>query len=707
MGLMISELLSGAAPGSGGALAPARPNETVPGGAGGNDEFASRLSAMLQQLRNNASQNAEATQRQELATDTAGGDAAGEACGLVADAAVAEVPTGPAKPGKPVLGALILGPTLNVIQPVQQVPDPQSLMAFARSQGLDDRAIQWLLGPAVPADPDASEVTQPGDGEAVAPLDSAAGIAAAGHATATMLASPTAAAQVEGLSGTDLTEDAQTANMATDAQAVTAPNDASPADLQALAAQVMELLRQWLSRPTVPQPSAQTTELPSSELLFVLNKPLAASATESVDPMGSIQAAVASPTQGVPLTDAMRAALGAATQIVTAQTEGDALPLQTQASGAATPQLAPTTPQSPSPTPDDALKDVRQALIALMAALSNATESSTAATTSWAGRGATPAQTESQVLGHQAMVFVRAATRLQTSLAQAAANAPAAAKAKPPAPVRTVEIDLTEAWIGDDPTSATQERTRAQRQAVLRDAASAPLSTARALASRPHATVQGQEAAFAPLPSAAAAVSAPADTTHPAALIAGADRAVPSHALLLQTLEDPSRQRAAQSVNAAAPGSDPGGYKPQDPHRGQALAERMGEAVAQRLLQAVDRGEWSVKLALKPANLGHVEVQMRMHAGGLDAQFQASQSLTRDLLSDGLQRLRDSLTQMGMDVAQLNVGGGRSQQRGGDSTPRQTATVKAAGVETTEETDATNQPILSRPQRASGWDMLV
>ena len=44
------------------------------------------------------------------------------------------------------LTTVAVSPGLNVIQPAQSELDGQSLVAFARAQGLDDRAVQWLFG---------------------------------------------------------------------------------------------------------------------------------------------------------------------------------------------------------------------------------------------------------------------------------------------------------------------------------------------------------------------------------------------------------------------------------------------------------------------------------------------------------------------------------------------------------------------------------
>ena len=46
------------------------------------------------------------------------------------------------------LKAIHLGPHMNVITSGATVPDEQSLEAFARSQGLDETAVQWLMGSA-------------------------------------------------------------------------------------------------------------------------------------------------------------------------------------------------------------------------------------------------------------------------------------------------------------------------------------------------------------------------------------------------------------------------------------------------------------------------------------------------------------------------------------------------------------------------------
>lgn len=101
----------------------------------------------------------------------------------------------------------------------------------------------------------------------------------------------------------------------------------------------------------------------------------------------------------------------------------------------------------------------------------------------------------------------------------------------------------------------------------------------------------------------------------------------------------------------------------------QNLADKMGHAIGQRILSEMEKGQWHLKLQLRPATLGHIEVEMRMRSGEFDAVFTAPHHLTRDLLQDGMNRLRDTLSQMGMDVASIHVQDGQTGQRGGDSTP--------------------------------------
>ena len=139
----------------------------------------------------------------------------------------------------------------------------------------------------------------------------------------------------------------------------------------------------------------------------------------------------------------------------------------------------------------------------------------------------------------------------------------------------------------------------------------------------------------------------------------------------------------------------------------QNLAEKMGQAVGQRILSEMERGQWHLKLQLRPATLGHIEVEMRMRSGEFDAVFNAPNAITRDLLQDGMSKLRETLSQMGMDVANIHVGGGQTGQSGGDPTPG-----FSKGKPTqAKESDQKNTTEISRAPRVKdpndGLDVLV
>jgi len=139
----------------------------------------------------------------------------------------------------------------------------------------------------------------------------------------------------------------------------------------------------------------------------------------------------------------------------------------------------------------------------------------------------------------------------------------------------------------------------------------------------------------------------------------------------------------------------------------QELAEKMGQAVGKRILSEMENGQWHLKLSLRPASLGHIEVEMRMRSGELDAVFTANQALTRELLQDGMSKLKDTLNQMGMDVASMQVGDGQTQKRGGESTPGQMS--KSTNTENGDSQSTQAQPISAPRMKMGkdGWDVLV
>ncbi len=87
----------------------------------------------------------------------------------------------------------------------------------------------------------------------------------------------------------------------------------------------------------------------------------------------------------------------------------------------------------------------------------------------------------------------------------------------------------------------------------------------------------------------------------------------------------------------------------------QQVLQRFGELLGQRLLQQIGQGNWKVEMALEPADLGSIQIELEWRKGELEASFKASQATTRELLQEGLPRLREVLERAGIDVASVYV----------------------------------------------------
>jgi flagellar hook-length control protein FliK len=124
---------------------------------------------------------------------------------------------------------------------------------------------------------------------------------------------------------------------------------------------------------------------------------------------------------------------------------------------------------------------------------------------------------------------------------------------------------------------------------------------------------------------------------------------------------------AATSAALANPGLTDRAAQIQD------LADKLGKAMGERLQEQLERGEWKLQLKLNPGHLGKIDVELDMNAGGLDAVFKSDNAITRELISQGMAKLKDSLSQTGMTVANVWVNSENQRQSGGNSTPRQQA----------------------------------
>lgn len=123
------------------------------------------------------------------------------------------------------------------------------------------------------------------------------------------------------------------------------------------------------------------------------------------------------------------------------------------------------------------------------------------------------------------------------------------------------------------------------------------------------------------------------------------------------------------------------------------LSDKMATEMAARMHKQLSDGEWKMKFGLRPANLGGVEIQLEMKDGKLDAVIHADNPLTRDLLQNSSQRLRDALENFGIHAGQFHIGqdsrgmqqnpsrGSAKQSQRGENSPSQ---VKSSSVTSAE-----------------------
>jgi flagellar hook-length control protein FliK len=92
----------------------------------------------------------------------------------------------------------------------------------------------------------------------------------------------------------------------------------------------------------------------------------------------------------------------------------------------------------------------------------------------------------------------------------------------------------------------------------------------------------------------------------------------------------------------------------------QDLSDKLSTELAGRMHQQLNEGQWKMKLGLKPAHLGAVDVELEMRDGKLSAVINADNATTQQLLNQGSPRLREALNALGWDQASVNIGQGHS-----------------------------------------------
>ena len=139
----------------------------------------------------------------------------------------------------------------------------------------------------------------------------------------------------------------------------------------------------------------------------------------------------------------------------------------------------------------------------------------------------------------------------------------------------------------------------------------------------------------------------------------------------------------------------------------QELANKLGEALGQRLQEQMERGQWRLHLKLNPGHLGQIDVELDMHAGGLDAVFRTENMLTKELITQGMSKLKDSLAQSGTAVADVWVNSESKRESGGNPTPQ-----RFSGNTGSESEAEAAQPVqqasrIIEKRSADAWDTLA
>ena len=129
---------------------------------------------------------------------------------------------------------------------------------------------------------------------------------------------------------------------------------------------------------------------------------------------------------------------------------------------------------------------------------------------------------------------------------------------------------------------------------------------------------------------------------------------------------------AQTSLNASLSSDTPAEDARQDSLRRQddymQLSRQLTDALGKRLTAQIQRGSWQVEMDLHPKSLGRIEVQLEMKNGELEARFMTANATTRDLINEGMPRLREALQEHGTETASMDLGSANQGAADGKST---------------------------------------
>ena len=124
------------------------------------------------------------------------------------------------------------------------------------------------------------------------------------------------------------------------------------------------------------------------------------------------------------------------------------------------------------------------------------------------------------------------------------------------------------------------------------------------------------------------------------------------------------------------------------------LTDKLGTMVARQIAGQIGRGRWSLEIAMHPAELGSIEIEMEMTERGLEASFRASHSVTRDLLLESMPRLKSWFEEGGIDVAYTGLTQDSGAHNGGNSTGEQNTQPEIQVTESEESSDLTDNQLV-------------
>jgi len=125
------------------------------------------------------------------------------------------------------------------------------------------------------------------------------------------------------------------------------------------------------------------------------------------------------------------------------------------------------------------------------------------------------------------------------------------------------------------------------------------------------------------------------------------------------------------------------------------LTDKLGNMIARQIAGQIGRGRWSLEVAMHPAELGSIEIEMEMTERGLEASFRATQSVTRDLLMESMPRLKSWFEEGGIDVAYTGLTQDSEAENGEKSTREQNTQSDVQTTESEDSSDLTDNQLTS------------